>query len=90
MNGVAATLMGPVNGSMLCQPNPPGSSVDCAWPQGMDVVAGTYSVQVSAPGYATTVVQVQVATPAPDECGCSADTISPSSVSISRTDGAVD
>jgi hypothetical protein len=90
VNGVEAALTGPVNGTMVCQPNPFGFSVVCAWPQGMSVVTGTYSVQVSAPGYATTTIQVVVATPSPDQCGCASDSITPSSVSISRTDGAVD
>jgi hypothetical protein len=83
-------LTGPVNGTMVCQPNPPVFSVVCEWPQGIAVVAGTYSVQVSAPGYATTAVQVDVATPSPDQCGCAFDSITPSTVAISRTDGAVD
>jgi hypothetical protein len=90
VNGVEAMLTGPVNGTMACQPNPPVFSVLCEWPQGVAVVAGAYSIQVSAPGYATTTIQIEVATPPPGACGCSADTISPSSVSISRTDGAVD
>jgi hypothetical protein len=83
-------LTGPVTGSMECQPNPPVFSVVCDWPQGMAVLAGTYSVQVSAPGYGTTVVQVEVATPSPDQCGCAFDSITPSSVTISRTDGSMD
>jgi hypothetical protein len=83
VNGVEAMLAGPVNGTMMCQPNPPVSSVVCGWPSGMTVVPGTYSLQVSAPGYEATTVQVEVTTPPPGKCGCSSDTIEPSVVSIS-------
>jgi len=82
VNGVEAVLTGPVNGTMSCQPNPPVSSVVCDWPAAA-VVSGTYSLQVSAPGYETTTVQVEVATPPPGLCGCSFDSIQPSTVSIS-------
>jgi hypothetical protein len=82
VNGVEAVLTGPVNGTMSCQPNPPVSSVVCGWPA-VAVVSGTYSLQVSAPGYETTTVQVEVATSPPGRCGCSIDSIQPSIVSIS-------
>jgi hypothetical protein len=83
VNGVEAILVGPVNGTMVCQPNPPVSSVVCEWPSGLTVVPGTYALQVSAPGYETTTVQVEVTTPPPVPCGCSFDAIEPSTVSIS-------
>jgi hypothetical protein len=91
VNGVEAVLAGPVNGSMNCQPNPPVSSVVCDWPLDSDaVVAGMYSLQVSAPGYETTTIQVEVSTDPPDSCGCAWDSIAPSSVSIIPTDAGVD
>jgi hypothetical protein len=91
VNGVEAALTGPVTGSMRCQPNPPVSSVVCDWPTGAGaVVPGTYSLQVSAPGYETTTIQVEVATHPPDPCGCAWDSITPSVVSISPTDGGAD
>jgi hypothetical protein len=90
VNGVEAVLTGPVNGTMLCQPNPPVVSVVCSWPPGTEVVPGNYSLQVSAPGYQMTTIQVEVTTPPPDQCGCSADSIKPSTVSISPADGSVD
>ena len=80
VNGVEAVLTGPVSGTMSCQPNPPASVV-CDWPTAA-VVSGTYSLQVSAPGYETTTVQVEVATPPPGPCGCSIDSIQPSTVSL--------
>ena len=91
VNGVQAVLAGPVNGTMRCQPNPPVSSVVCDWPlDAGGVMPGNYSLQVSAPGYETTTIQVKVTTPPPGPCGCSFDSIEPSVVSIGRTDGAVD
>jgi hypothetical protein len=91
VNGVQAVLTGPVNGTMRCQPNPPVSSVVCDWPlDAGGVMPGNYSLQVSAPGYETTTIQVKVTTPPPGPCGCSFDSIEPSVVSIGRTDGAVD
>jgi hypothetical protein len=75
---------------VVCQPNPPVVSVVCSWPQGTAVVPGNYSLQVSAPGYQETTVQVEVTTPPPDQCGCSFDSVTPSTVSISPADGSVD
>jgi len=97
LNGVDAVLTGPVTATMVCQPNnpalgrpPPNSStLLCSWPAGVAVVAGIYSLQVAAPGYETTTVQVEVAIP-PPECGCSLPSITPSTVSISPTDAGVD
>ena len=83
VNGVEAVLTGPVNGNMKCQPNPPVSSVVCDWPvEAVAVVPGTYSLEVSAPGYKTTTIQVEVTTPPPGPCGCSLDSIEPSTVLI--------
>jgi hypothetical protein len=90
VNGVEAVLTGPVNGTMVCEPNPPVFAVSCDWPRAVAVVPGTYSLQVSAPGYATATVQVEVTVPSPGLCGCVLDSITPSIVSISRTDGGVD
>lgn len=88
VNGVQAVLTGPVTGTMVCQPN--FSALLCQWPPTVVVMPGTYSLEVSAPGYHTTTIQVEVAIPPPGTCGCSADSIKPSTVSISPTDGGVD
>src|SRR6267154_4284000 len=86
VNGVEVVLTGPVNGTMRCQPNPPVSSVVCDWPvDAVAVVPGIYSLQGSAPGYETTTIQVEVTTPPQGPCGCSFDSIEPSTVLISRT-----
>jgi hypothetical protein len=88
VSGVQATLIGPVTATMSCQPN--SSAILCSWPAGLAVVAGSYSLRVSAPGYQTTAVRVEVATPAPDSCGCSADSIQPSTVALGPSDGGLD
>jgi len=90
VNGLEAVLTGPVNATMVCQPNPPVSGVHCDWPPDVAVVPGTYSLQVTARGYETTTIQVKVTGPTPDLCGCLFDSIEPSTVLISRTDGGVD
>ena len=90
VNGVEAALMGPVSGPMVCQPNPPVFSVVCEWPLGIAVVPGNYFLQVSAPGYKTITVQVEVSTPPPGPCGCSQDSIQPSIVSLSPIDAGSD
>jgi hypothetical protein len=85
VDGVQAVLAGPVTGTMACQPN--FSAILCEWPPGVYVVAGTYSLEVSAPGYQTATIQVEVATPPPGTCGCSEDSIQPSTVTINSADG---
>jgi hypothetical protein len=89
VNGVQAQLTGPVSGAMACQP-PSLSAVICEWPHGVAVVAGTYSLQVTAPGYQPTLAQVEVATPPPGACGCSADSITPSTLSLTPADAGTD
>ncbi len=89
VNGVQVQLTGPVSGTMACQP-PNLSAVFCEWPRGVAVVAGTYSLQVTATGYQPTLAQVEVATPPPGACGCSADSVTPSTVTLSPSDGGVD
>lgn len=86
VNGVQAELTGPVSGTMLCKPSPYHPSTYCEWPYERDVVAGAYSLQVSAPGYETATIQLEVATPPPG-CGCLSDSIQPSTVTLRATDG---
>jgi len=90
VNGVEAVLTGPVSGTMTCTPNPPVFAVSCAWPPAVAVVPGTYSLQVSAPGYETTTIQAEVTGRPPGLCGCWLASIKPSTVLISPTDGGVD
>jgi hypothetical protein len=79
-SGVEATLSGPQSGMMSCAPN--GSSTLCTWPSGSAVTAGTYSLEVMAPGFKPATVSVKVTvTPAP-RCGCPGATIQPSTVTL--------
>jgi hypothetical protein len=88
VNGVQATLTGPGGtGMMSCQPN--FSAVLCAWPSGVALTPGTYSLEVSAPGQQTTTTQVEV-TVSPPSCGCTPGSISPSTVSLGPSDGGAD
>jgi hypothetical protein len=90
LNGVQAVMTGPVNVTMDCQDGHLGAG--CWWPTTVQVVPGTYSLQVSAPGHVTTTIQVVVAVDVPPTvaCGCPGDTIKPSTVSLSPADGGVD
>jgi hypothetical protein len=93
LNGVEAVLTGPVNVTMDCQTAYNASLGDgCRWPTTVAVTSGTYSLQVSAPGYVATTVQVVVAVDVPPTvaCGCPGDTIKPSTVSLSPADAGVD
>ena len=86
--GVQATLTGPVTGTMPCQAT--SSAILCGWPYGVVFTPGTYSLEVSAPGYETTTLQVEV-TISPPFCGnCTVGSIQPSSVSLSAIDAAMD
>ena len=83
LDGVQATLSGPASGTMSCAPN--FSAILCEWPGGVEVVPGTYSLEVSAPGYQTTTLQVEV-TVSPPSCGCTFGDIQPSTVTLSPAD----
>lgn len=87
VDGVTAVLTGPTSVTLVCQPNPPVSSVVCLWPGGVAFVSGTYSLQVAAPGYETATIQVEITAAPQVPCGCSFDSIVPSTVSIVPTDG---
>lgn len=88
VEGVQATLTGPVTGTMPCQPTL--AAILCGWPYGVVFTPGTYSLQVAAPGYQTTTLQVEV-TISPPFCGnCTVGSIQPSSVLLSATDGGDD
>jgi hypothetical protein len=84
---VQATLTGPVNGTMACQTNV--YPVLCEWPGAAAVTPGAYSLQVSAAGYETKTMQVEV-TASSLSCGCTAGSIHPSTVTLGSSDGGSD
>jgi hypothetical protein len=87
-SGAQAALTGPVTDSMFCQSY--GDTALCTWSGGIPVTAGTYTLQVSAPGYRTATVQVEV-TVSPPVCGnCTAGSIQPSTVTLSPADAGTD
>jgi hypothetical protein len=86
VSGVQATLTGPVTDSMSCQPN--GTATACMWSPATPVTAGTYALQVSAPGYQTTTTQVEIAI-SPPVCGCTQASIEPSMVALGPSDGGI-
>lgn len=86
-SGVQATLTGPVTVTMSCKPR--GAQTACMWPINLNVTAGTYALQVSAPGYQTTTVQAEVTMTA-GMCGCTETSFEPSTVPLSSADAGTD
>lgn len=86
IDGVQAILNGPVAAVMSCQAN--GDATLCTWPTSVALTAGTYSLQLSAPGYqaATSTVEVAVAS-SPSRCHCLTASIQPSTVSLGSPAG---
>ena len=78
VNGAQATLTGPVTDTLLCNADPWGAS--CQWSGTTPVTAGTYTLQVVAPGYQT--VTAQVTLTISSACGCTDVNVAPSSVSL--------
>ena len=74
VNGVQATLTGPVTVTMSCESR--GAQTACMWPVNLAVTAGTYALQVSAPGYQTTTEQAEVTMTA-GMCGCTGTSFEP-------------
>jgi hypothetical protein len=93
VSNLEAVLTGPVNATMVCPPVPTGSgaylAVVCGWPPALPTVMGTYSLQVSAPGYQTNTIQVEVTTP-PRGCFCTPHSIQPSTVFLGLRDSGSD
>jgi hypothetical protein len=88
VTGLQATLTGPVTVNMDCSPDAPQTY--CTWPPySTAVTAGSYSLQVSAPGYQTTTVPATVTLGA-GGCGCTAASFEPSTVTITAADAGTD
>jgi len=78
VTGVQATLSGPAMVTMYCELDLGQSQ--CTWPSG-SVTAGSYTLQVTAPGFRTASVSATVTVP-PAECGCVIASMKPASVTL--------
>ena len=79
VDGVEVGFTGEATGVMRCEPGDTESV--CWWPV-VPAAAGNYSLQISAPGYASAEVQSTITvTP---YCGCSFANLNPSRVTLSR------
>ena len=87
VSGVQATLTGPVTVTMSCKPR--GAQTACMWPINLVVTAGTYALQVSAPGYQTTTEQAEI-TMTTGMCGCTGTSFEPAGVALSSADAGMD
>ena len=58
IKGAQATLTGPVTDTLLCVSYPYGG--ECSWSGATPLAAGTYTLQVSAPGYQAVTTQVEL------------------------------
>lgn len=78
VNGAQATLTGPVTESLLCDAYPWGAS--CHWSGTTPITAGTYTLQVLAPGYQPVSTQLELTISS--VCGRTDVNVAPSSVSL--------
>jgi len=86
VNGAQAILTGPVTDTLLCVPYPWGGT--CFWSGTTPITVGTYTFQVSAPGYQAVTTQLDLTIVS--GCGRTAANVKPSSISLTPTDGGVD
>lgn len=80
VSGVAATLSGPEAVTLLCQSS--GTAALCTWPAPTPVTAGSYALQVTAPGFQPANVSATVTTSSGDGCGCPGASMQPSTVTL--------
>ena len=78
VNGAQATLTGPVTDTLLCDPYPWGAT--CWWSDTTPLTVGTYTLQVSAPGYQAVTTQLELTLVS--GCGRTAANVQPRSVSL--------
>ncbi|HVV49029.1 MAG TPA: hypothetical protein VHO06_05175 [Polyangia bacterium] len=84
VDGVTAILTGPVTKTLSCQPDGTQMETVCTWPA--PVTPGSYTLQVSAPGYPTETSPATIALTRPT-CNCPAISIQPSSVTLGSDAG---
>jgi hypothetical protein len=82
--GVGVAFTGAASGEMTCQPAGIGPGAVCRWPG--PVTAGSYVLQVAAPGYQSADIPatLTVDQPSTNGCGCSCPgaTLGPSTVTL--------
>ena len=78
IKGAQVTLTGPVTDTLLCVPYPYGG--ECSWSGATPLTAGTYTLQVSAPGYQAVTTQVELTISS--GCGRTWANVQPSIVSL--------
>lgn len=86
VNDAQATLTGPVTDTLNCVPYPWGGT--CFWSGTTPQTPGTYTLQVSAPGYQAVTAQLELTIVS--GCGRTAANVQPWSVSLIATDGGAD
>ena len=79
LSGVEATLFGATTETMSCEPN--GTATICTWPSG-PVIAGTYSLLVTASGFQSENLSATVTVTPDPHCGCVGATLQPSMVTL--------
>ena len=79
VNDVAVTIVGQQNATMSCAPNQ--GATECRWPS-VPVTAGTYSLQVAAPGFQSTQLSATVTITPDPTCGCTSATLDPSEIEL--------
>ena len=78
VTGVEATLSGPTTVTMPCKPE--GTETFCFG--GAPVTAGSYSLQVTAPGFQTVNVPATVTLTSDSHCGCQFAMLQPSTLAL--------
>ena len=79
VSGVEATLSGPTTETLSCMPSPSGAVTICTWASG-PVIAGSYSLQVTAPAFQP--VNVSAVVSVTSDCGCMFAALVPSMVTL--------
>jgi hypothetical protein len=78
--GIRVALTGAVATAMTCRPNQ-GATL-CTWPAGSDVVAGQYTLQVSAPAFKTATTTARITISSNTNGGCVQATFSPGVITL--------
>jgi hypothetical protein len=78
IDGVQATLTGPTTVTLSCAHD--SGPTSCDW-RGT-IVPGSYTLQITAPGFTATSVAATITVPPQQPCGCASATIQPSEVTL--------